>query len=307
MLWVTNATVSARDPHNAASSASSLRAGDLVERAERLVHEEEIGLGDERARDRHAHLHAARELARIARRERREPDELERRRDRAVRGGPVDPREVEGQPDVRGDPRPRHQRCLLEHHREMLRGLPHRLEPLAPPAQPPRGRGVEAGGEAKERGLAAARRPEQRHELVAADREVDRGERARAARVSLLDRGELDDRRAFRVPRGQAGRVRCLNVHGHPRAPHRVESTTRRGHSTVRAAPSRAVAAVHRARERCGVGGRRTRLVSRGLLPGCIHDQIRRLATRHQMARRLLSRSRKLRDHPQALRGGLHQ
>src|SRR3546814_20349805 len=37
-------------------------AGDLVERPERLVHQEEIGLEAERAGDRDALLHAAREL-----------------------------------------------------------------------------------------------------------------------------------------------------------------------------------------------------------------------------------------------------
>src|SRR5215469_15375469 len=45
------------------------KARDLVERGERLVHQQELRLGNERARDRGAHLHPARELARVALRE----------------------------------------------------------------------------------------------------------------------------------------------------------------------------------------------------------------------------------------------
>jgi hypothetical protein len=36
-----------------------LEAGDLVERGERLVHQQQLRLGDQCARDRGAHLHAA--------------------------------------------------------------------------------------------------------------------------------------------------------------------------------------------------------------------------------------------------------
>ena len=57
------------------------KARDLVERGERLVHQQERGLGDQRARDRGAHLHAARKLARIALREAGKPDARERRVD----------------------------------------------------------------------------------------------------------------------------------------------------------------------------------------------------------------------------------
>src|SRR5215471_19044869 len=45
------------------------KARDLVERGERLVHQQQLRLGDERARDRGAHLHPTRELARVALRE----------------------------------------------------------------------------------------------------------------------------------------------------------------------------------------------------------------------------------------------
>jgi hypothetical protein len=55
-----------------------LEARDLVERRERLVHQEKLRMGDERSRDRHAHLHAAAELARIGLLEAVEPDHLDR-------------------------------------------------------------------------------------------------------------------------------------------------------------------------------------------------------------------------------------
>jgi hypothetical protein len=40
-------------------------AGEFVERAERLVHEEQVGLDDQTARDRHSHFHASRQLPRV--------------------------------------------------------------------------------------------------------------------------------------------------------------------------------------------------------------------------------------------------
>src|SRR5262249_57683055 len=54
------------------------KAGDLVERGKRLVHQQERRLGDERARDRGAHLHPARELARITLRKAGKSDARER-------------------------------------------------------------------------------------------------------------------------------------------------------------------------------------------------------------------------------------
>ena len=71
-------------------------AGDLVERRERLVHQQHLRLGDQRARDRHPHLHAAGQFARIGLREIGEADArsaasmrpaLRPRRRRASRNG----------------------------------------------------------------------------------------------------------------------------------------------------------------------------------------------------------------------------
>ena len=48
-----------------------------IERGERLVHQQDLGIGGERAREVDALLHAARQLGRIPPLEALEPDELE--------------------------------------------------------------------------------------------------------------------------------------------------------------------------------------------------------------------------------------
>ena len=59
MLWVTNTTVSPRRAPQRGELAVESLAREFVERAERLVHQQEIRRGDEGAGDRGAHLHAA--------------------------------------------------------------------------------------------------------------------------------------------------------------------------------------------------------------------------------------------------------
>ena len=57
--------------------ALQLLAGERVERTKRLVHQQDVGVVGKHARDRHALLHAARELARIAVGEALEADQLD--------------------------------------------------------------------------------------------------------------------------------------------------------------------------------------------------------------------------------------
>ena len=59
MLCVTKTTVRPRACHSASELGVEPLSRELVERAERLVHQQQVGRGDERARDRRAHLHAA--------------------------------------------------------------------------------------------------------------------------------------------------------------------------------------------------------------------------------------------------------
>ena len=64
-LCVTNTTVQRWLAQSCEQIVVELEARDLVERGEGLVHQEHPRVRDQRARDRHAHLHAARQLARI--------------------------------------------------------------------------------------------------------------------------------------------------------------------------------------------------------------------------------------------------
>ena len=60
-------------------------ARDLVERGERLVQQQNIRIGDQRARQRNPHLHAAGQFARIGIGKFGEPDLRQRLLDAAVR------------------------------------------------------------------------------------------------------------------------------------------------------------------------------------------------------------------------------
>ena len=72
--------------HSRSRSSLSAEAGDLVERRERLVEQQQFGAGDQRPGDRHAHPHAARQLMRIGPFEPGEPDRAQRRRDPVALG-----------------------------------------------------------------------------------------------------------------------------------------------------------------------------------------------------------------------------
>ena len=64
MSWVTNKIVRTFWALSASSSSRKRRRGELVERRERLVHQQQIGIDREGARQRDALLHAARKLRR---------------------------------------------------------------------------------------------------------------------------------------------------------------------------------------------------------------------------------------------------
>ena len=75
--WVTNSTVLPRLVPQPQQLLVEHVADDLVERAERLVHQQQIGIERQRARDRGALLHAARQLPRELLAEAGEVDEFE--------------------------------------------------------------------------------------------------------------------------------------------------------------------------------------------------------------------------------------
>ena len=116
MLWVTNTmVVPVRSPDAHQLGVHPLT-GHLVERPERLVHQQQLRVERQGARDRDALLHAARQLPGMAVGERLELDELEQV------GGPALPlvgrvaHDLQRQLDVLGDRPPVHQdRCLEDH------------------------------------------------------------------------------------------------------------------------------------------------------------------------------------------------
>ncbi len=172
-----------------------LEAGDLVERREGLVEEEETWPGDERAGNRDAHLHAAGELARIGAGKAVEPDRGDRLGDARRGGAAGGPGEAQRQIDVVGDGCPRHQRRLLEDEtygpragRAATRGT------VGDPARAAARLG-KAGDDAKQRALAATRGAEQADEGAAFDGKIDAVERDDAVAEGLTDAVEGDEGR----------------------------------------------------------------------------------------------------------------
>ncbi len=140
-------------------------AGQRVERAERLVHQQELGPRHQRPGERGALRHAARQLLRQRVGERGETDALDRR---AHARGALDHGHVpQAETDIARDGEPRHQARLLEHHRDLVTGSVDRpaVEQRAAAVRP-----VEAGEQAQEGALAAAARAEHGDQLALGDR-----------------------------------------------------------------------------------------------------------------------------------------
>src|SRR3984957_14362401 len=159
-------------------------AGLLVERAERLVHEQDIGLQAQGARQRGALAHATRQLARIVIGEIREPDRIERVLGALLALGLAHALEHHAELDVLDHRAPREQRVLLEHEGDLLR---HRsAHPLVADLDRAGGRLHQSAHDAEKRALAAAARPDQAQELAAPY--VERGveQRPHVAGAALL-------------------------------------------------------------------------------------------------------------------------
>ena len=159
-LWVTNTTVRLRSRHRPLELVVQQVAGHGVERAERLVHQQDVGVLGEGAGQRDPLAHAAGELVRalvgeVRRGGRRSSSSATRscalalRRRRGACSGEL---------DVAGDGEPREQRRLLEHQ-----GGAARRRRRVP------GVGlVEPGDEVEQGALAAARGADEADELAGA-------------------------------------------------------------------------------------------------------------------------------------------
>ena len=150
--------------------------GDGIERAERLVEEQHVGIDGQRARDFHALLHAARELLRIRLLESLKTDQLD-----VVGDAPLafSRRQLEqAEPDVSFDGEPGKHAALLKDEDAARVGAVHRL---AVDADLARWSARETRHHVQHRRLAAARWTQQADELAFADFEIDVVEHGDAA------------------------------------------------------------------------------------------------------------------------------
>src|SRR3954471_22952010 len=160
-----------------------LVARQRVERAEGLVHQQQNRIVDQRAADRHALAHAARELRGVGLLESLQAGETEQRVRPLARGSAIAAPEVDRQHQVVGDRPPVEQRVALEHHAEALGRTVDRRAVHADRAP---ARRLEPGDAAQQRALAAAARPEHAHELAGCDRQARVLDGDNALRTELL-------------------------------------------------------------------------------------------------------------------------
>ena len=191
-----------------------LEAGDLVERREGLVHEEELRPQRQGAGDRDAHLHAARQLARIGVREAGEADEREALLDPRPRPRASEtPRRRSGSQTLSARVRPGHQRRLLEHEADLAavvlarRDPGHSTLPAVGSARPAMMRSAVD--------LPQPEGPSRDTNSPGRDVEIEPGERRRAVREGLADAAQSERRRwriAMRTSPPRSARVGCPHV-----------------------------------------------------------------------------------------------
>ncbi len=147
----------------------------VVERSERLVHEQKFRVGHPGSGERDSHSHAARKLPRELRRVARAKADLFQqiaqtlRIDRATG-------ELFGQANVAGDRSPRKQGRVLKDERAAAATavrLGGRFGVGTPDLNAPRSRAIESGDQSQHRRLAATARSQQSDELARRDVEID--------------------------------------------------------------------------------------------------------------------------------------
>ena len=182
-----------------------------VEGAERLVEQQHLRVHDQRAGERDALLHAARELRRLGRLAPGEADELERLRRLAVALLLADLALLEPVRDVVEHRHVREQRVGLEDRVDVALVRGDADGGAAADLDLALGRLVEAGDHPQRRGLAAAGRAEQREELARLHLEVDVVDRDQVT-VALGDPTQDDVWIAPRLHWGGHHTVRILRL-----------------------------------------------------------------------------------------------
>jgi hypothetical protein len=182
-----------------------------ITKRERLVEQQHLGPLDQGARERDPLALAARELIGRplvqARKAHHGERVLDPRSDlRARRAGDPEPiRHVLGHAHVR------EHRVRLEHHVDRPAVRRHLRHVLAIDHDAARARPLEPGEHAEQRGLAAARRPEQREELVRPDLEAHVVDRDHAAKA-LGHARDAHDRRPAHAPASAVSVGRCRRI-----------------------------------------------------------------------------------------------
>ena len=158
----------------------------LVEGAERLVHQHELGLEDQRPGERDALLLAAGELRRAAAGEAAHLHHVERALHLRLDLGLGQLAHLEREGEVLADGHVRKERVVLEHHADAALVRRDVVDRPAVEADLAVGRGLEAGEHHQAGGLARARGAEHGQELALADAEVQVHHDERLAVVALL-------------------------------------------------------------------------------------------------------------------------
>ena len=178
----------------------------LVEGAERLVHEDESRVEDERARQRDPLLLPARELRRQPLLEALPADTMATARSTrsAISSRPT-PTHLQRKGDVLGDAHMRKQGIVLEHDADVAPVRRHARDRPAVEQDLPRRRGLEPGQHHQGGRLAGAGRPQKGEELARHDVEVEIAHDARHTVEGFVHADELDERRRTAPRVGRAG------------------------------------------------------------------------------------------------------
>src|SRR5262249_11853351 len=148
-------------------------AGQGIERAEWLVHQQKARGGHQRPGDGDALAHAAGQLPRMPFEQVRQPEQLEQALRAVAMSGLVQVLQLDRQHDVVKNGSPIEQDILLKDHAESRRWP---CDWLVAERQFAGGCDVETGDQLKQGALAAAARPQQADELAVMDRERDVGQ-----------------------------------------------------------------------------------------------------------------------------------
>ena len=176
-----------------------------VERGERLVEQQHVGLVDEGARDRHPLLLASADLRRLLPRLGLELGEGEHAPDLLVDALPRPAGDARAEGDVLAHREVREEGVALEDRVDLAAVRRQRGDVLAVQEDAPGVGRLEAGQHAQQRRLAAAARPEQREELALLDPERD-GVHGPQGAEALRDALELEE---ASHAAGYAGRARA--------------------------------------------------------------------------------------------------